>query len=687
MNKTVTILFLLAVLNSQLHAQCNQTVDAGPDQFKCTIPATFQLSGTVTGTTISSYWTPTTGLSAPNSLSTTATVSVPTTYVLNAKSINYNINLVTNGNFESGNTDFTTNYTYNGSPSIPANQLNEGQYTVGAAPAPMHVNWQNCGDHTSGSGNMMLLNGATTANQNAWCQTIPVTPNTEYAFSVWVASVDPNGPCNIQFNINGSSVGSGNVALNTPCVWKNFFVLWNSGAATTATICIRDINIQMPGNDFAIDDIVFSPTCVVTDSVTVTPYVVTPTAANNSPICIGQTLELSSSGGNTYQWSGPNSFGQSGQNVSIPNVTNLAAGVYKVTVTGTGGCTGTATTLVTLSQPSLSNIAKTSCDPAATGVFTQHFTNHSGCDSTVITTVTLLPKSTTNLTAQTCDPAAAGVFTQHFTNHFGCDSTVITTITLLPKSTTNLTAQTCDSTAVGVFTKHFTNHFGCDSTVITTITLLPKSATNLTAQTCDSTAVGVFTQHLTNQFGCDSTVITTVMLSPKNTVNLTAQTCDSAAAGVFTQHLTNHFGCDSTVITTVMLSPKNTINLTAQTCDSAAVGVFTQHLTNHFGCDSTVITTVSLLLQNTTNLTAQTCDPTAAGVFTQHLTNHFGCDSTVITTVTLLPKNTTNLTAQTCDPTSAGVFTQHLTNQFGCDSTVITTVTLLPKNTTNLTAQ
>jgi gliding motility-associated-like protein len=70
------------------------------------------------------------------------------------------------------------------------------------------------------------------------------------------------------------------------------------------------------------------------------------TAGSNSPICEGVTLNLTSSGGTSYSWNGPNSFTNLTQNPSISSVPIVSAGTYTVTVTGTGSCTSTAQTTV-----------------------------------------------------------------------------------------------------------------------------------------------------------------------------------------------------------------------------------------------------------------------------------------------------------------------------------------------------
>src|SRR5450756_2142912 len=69
-------------------------------------------------------------------------------------------------------------------------------------------------------------------------------------------------------------------------------------------------------------------------------------AGSNSPVCVGNTINLTSSGGIGYSWSGPDGFLSSAQNQSIPNANTAKAGAYTVTVTAATGCTATNTTSV-----------------------------------------------------------------------------------------------------------------------------------------------------------------------------------------------------------------------------------------------------------------------------------------------------------------------------------------------------
>lgn len=64
---------------------------------------------------------------------------------------------------------------------------------------------------------------------------------------------------------------------------------------------------------------------------------------SNSPICIGNNLELSASGGTNYSWTGPNGFTSTDQNPIILNSNASHSGQYSCEITGTGNCDNTVT--------------------------------------------------------------------------------------------------------------------------------------------------------------------------------------------------------------------------------------------------------------------------------------------------------------------------------------------------------
>jgi hypothetical protein len=175
-------------------------------------------------------------------------------------------NLVVNGDFELGNSAFTSDYSY--SPS--ANTL-EAQYTVRTDPFPWNDNFISHGDHTSGIGNMFVGNGDPTSGSVVWRTSTPiaVVPNTEYFFEsramnvcCYVGYPGPNSPAVLEFSVVGNQVESlGVIPTSLPAgTWQFLGTTWNSGANTSVNLQIINQNTAIGGNDFALDDIHFATT-------------------------------------------------------------------------------------------------------------------------------------------------------------------------------------------------------------------------------------------------------------------------------------------------------------------------------------------------------------------------------------------------------------------------------------------
>ena len=89
-----------------------------------------------------------------------------------------------------------------------------------------------------------------------------------------------------------------------------------------------------------------------TTTVTVNPIPAAPNVASNSPICEGQTLNLTSDfvAGATYSWTSPNGFSSNQQNPSIPNAQNGQSGNYTLVITVNGCQSDPATTSVVINK-------------------------------------------------------------------------------------------------------------------------------------------------------------------------------------------------------------------------------------------------------------------------------------------------------------------------------------------------
>lgn len=162
-------------------------------------------------------------------------------------------NLIANGDFSAGNSGFGSGYSF-----AAANDcMPPGVYDIVLQPIDCHPYWASFGDHTSGDGYMMTINGADIANVQVWSETVSVVPETQYYFSTWIASSHPTSPAMLDFSINGASIGTTFAAAATTGLWQQFYTSWNSGANTTAQLSLVNQNTIFYGNDFALDDIVF----------------------------------------------------------------------------------------------------------------------------------------------------------------------------------------------------------------------------------------------------------------------------------------------------------------------------------------------------------------------------------------------------------------------------------------------
>jgi gliding motility-associated-like protein len=205
-------------------------------------------------------------------------------------------NIIQNGNFSGGTTASSNNFTTDYEEGIMGTfglLTDAGTYAIAASPADVHFNFMNCGDHTSGTGNMLVVNGAGTANTAIWCQTVAVDPNTDYNFSCWAMNVinDVN-VSDLQFFINGVQIGSIFSTSSNGCEWQQFNDIWNSGANTSAQLCIFNQNTTEAGNDMAIDDIFFAPICSIRDEINVVIETISVDAGLDQTICSGQSVQL-----------------------------------------------------------------------------------------------------------------------------------------------------------------------------------------------------------------------------------------------------------------------------------------------------------------------------------------------------------------------------------------------------------
>lgn len=326
----------LLLVPAAVQAQCTGSIDLGPDVVLCAGQTTFLTPGPGY---LSYLWND--GATVPVRNEGNAGV-----YSCTVESFDPSVNLVVNGDFSAGATGFTSGYIPGTGGSFGL-LSSEGQYAVASNASDTHTNFPPCTDHTGG-GNLMVVNGAAQAGVSIWCQTITVTPGTNYAFSAWLSTMVVTNPAVLQFTINGEVLGNPFTAPSTACTWDQFSEVWNAGTNTTAQICITNQNTQTSGNDFALDDITFSPFCTYTDTVEVFVNAYPePELGPDQVLCGTGTVVLDATTPtvDTYIWNDGLATG--------PQLTVTTSGTYWVNVL-TGACFGRDSVNVTfIPQPTV----------------------------------------------------------------------------------------------------------------------------------------------------------------------------------------------------------------------------------------------------------------------------------------------------------------------------------------------
>ncbi|MFN5369971.1 MAG: gliding motility-associated C-terminal domain-containing protein [Bacteroidia bacterium] len=233
-------------------------------------------------------------------------------------------NIIVNGGFESGNTDFLSQYTFVANGPSNNELIPAGTYSVAPNAAQLHPQFTGTGR----SGNFMVVNG-----------NIPVNPVLSFA-TIGASCSENNGSINLSVT-----------NLTNPVSYA-----WTGPDGFTATT--QDIN-NLAGGTYNV--IVNSGGCTQSGSATVTitnlpelASIVTPAGCQLSNGSID--LSITNATSPTISWSGPDGF-----TATTEDIANLAEGSYIVTVTQ-GTCVVSDTIEVITDEPTLSFVSQpTSC--------------------------------------------------------------------------------------------------------------------------------------------------------------------------------------------------------------------------------------------------------------------------------------------------------------------------------------
>jgi gliding motility-associated-like protein len=209
------------------------------------------------------------------------------------------------------------------------------------------IQWQSS---SSASGPWTNLPGATSGT----FVTAPLTSTTYFqAYITGCGGPLASNVVNVVVNpsptvtVNSTSICAGQTANLTANGAASY--VWTAGATSTGPNT-ASAN-PMTTTSYTVTGTTAGCTGSAVATVSVNPMPV-PTANNNGPICTGAALNLTSTGGGTYSWTGP-AFASALQNPVISPAALSNAGTYIVTV-NLAGCTATAQTNVSIFTPTAS---------------------------------------------------------------------------------------------------------------------------------------------------------------------------------------------------------------------------------------------------------------------------------------------------------------------------------------------
>lgn len=179
-------------------------------------------------------------------------------------------NLIVNPSFESGNTDFTSDYAFKATYQPP--DLGAGQYQIVTNVTQAHTAWGSLSAQSDT--NFFVANGSANTNLSPWMQTITVNPGDittstsnapiYYRFQAYIASLYFQAPPKLAFEMSLNNSGTwqqlttSSIAATNTNHWE---LTYRDGyfefAPTTISFRLRNTETAAVGNDFAIDSLYF----------------------------------------------------------------------------------------------------------------------------------------------------------------------------------------------------------------------------------------------------------------------------------------------------------------------------------------------------------------------------------------------------------------------------------------------
>jgi SdrD B-like domain/SprB repeat/PKD domain/Secretion system C-terminal sorting domain len=452
-----------------------------------------------------------------------------------------------------------------------------------------------------------------------------------------------------------------------------FTFIWNNGSTNQTIQNLPAGNYSVTVTDKFGCTATKSTTLVYQSNIAVNLTPTHPNCASNS----NGTITSSVSGGiapYSYLWS---------NGANTPNLQNLPAGNYSLTVTDALGCTKAAN--VTLTAPPAFTITTTvtnasncgatngsaTANPSGTGPFTYAWSSPAGNAGTT----------------QTISNLGAGTYTVTVTNSAGCTAIAAAIVTQPLILNVSITGSNlvCGSDNNGTLTANVT--FG---TAPYTFVWTNATGANVgNTQTLNNLPAGTYTVTVTSSQGCTGTATKTITGSPVMNLNLAVQhvACNGASTGSITSAVTggtspfNYLWTNGATTASITNLPAGNYSLTvtdALGCTKAQSVTVNQPtpivltFNNSSGScgangTSTVVATGGTpnytYLWSTTATTASIAN-LAPGTYNVTVTDANNCTKTGSTTIAAYPLMNLTVTATntSCNGTTNGTATANVTN-------------------------
>jgi hypothetical protein len=278
---TVTVKDATSATYSTTMTVLGSVVINGNDKDVITCPpqsTTLQATNLQNTTPTFNWYLNSAGTGAPVYTGANYTVSplTPTTYYV--KSDLYNTDLLTNGNFEAGNTGFTFGYTNYVGAQYATTPGSGGLYTISNAGTNQCQYFTIAGGGVGPSlgqqngGNAYFIGDGATTSSVILSQTVNgLTVGLVYKFQFWYAAADPDAThAQIQTSVDGGVGTLGSVTTTNASAWTQVSYSFTA-TSTTHTITLTNLTStgSTNGNDFYLDNMQMLQPCSVIAAITV----------------------------------------------------------------------------------------------------------------------------------------------------------------------------------------------------------------------------------------------------------------------------------------------------------------------------------------------------------------------------------------------------------------------------------